>query len=135
MHVRHGGEKAYFIPPLVFVQMPPFESFRDEPSYCATLGHELTHWVGSEKRLDRNLSRYHKDPSFRAHEELVADLGGCFLGIVPELEPRHDHASYLANWLEILSNENRFIFPRQRMPSGRLNYLPELQRRATQVAE
>lgn len=84
------------------------------------LGHELTHWVGSEKRLDRNLSRYHKDPSFRAHEELVADLGGCFLGIVPELEPRHDHASYLANWLEILSNENRSSSPRQRMPSGRL---------------
>ncbi len=34
----------------------------------------------------------------------VAELGACFLsadlGIVPELEPRADHASYLALWLE-----------------------------------
>lgn len=34
----------------------------------------------------------------------VAELGACFLsadlGIVPELEPRADHASYLASWLD-----------------------------------
>jgi len=29
---------------------------------------------------------------------------------VPELEPRPDHASYLASWLEVLANEKRFIF-------------------------
>ena len=77
--IRHGGDKAFCNPALDSVQMPPFESFRDAPSYYATLGHEMTHWVGAEKRLDRNLSRYHKDRSFRAHEELVADLGGCCL--------------------------------------------------------
>jgi len=34
----------------------------------------------------------------------IAELGASFLsadlGIVPELEPRADHASYLASWLE-----------------------------------
>jgi antirestriction protein ArdC len=34
----------------------------------------------------------------------VAELGSCFLcadlEIVPELEPRQDHASYLASWLK-----------------------------------
>ncbi|KQU95484.1 antirestriction protein ArdC [Mesorhizobium sp. Root102] len=137
--IRHGGNQAYFNPALDIVQMPAFESFRDAPSYYATLGHELTHWAGAEKRLDRNLSRYHKDRSSRAHEELVADLGGCFLaadlGIVPELEPRPDHASYLASWLEILKNEKRFIFAAAAHAQRAVNYLHDLQPQATQVAE
>ncbi len=137
--IRHGGDKAFFNPALDIVQMPAFESFRDAPSYYATLGHELTHWVGSENRLDRNLSRYHRDRSFRAHEELVADLGGCFLAadldIVPELEPRPDHASYLGSWLEILKNEKRFIFAAAAHAQRAVTYLHELQPNATQVAE
>lgn len=44
----------------------------------------------------------------------IAELGSVFLcadlGIAPELEPRPDHASYLASWLKILSNDKRFIF-------------------------
>lgn len=137
--IRHGGDKAYFNPALDIVQMPPLESFRDAPSYYATLGHEMTHWVGSEKRLDRNLSRYHKDRSFRAHEEFVADLGGCFLaadlGIVPELEPRPDHARYLADWLEVLGNEKRFIFAVAAHAQRAVNYLHDLQPKTEQVAK
>ncbi|MCW0001807.1 zincin-like metallopeptidase domain-containing protein [Pararhizobium sp. YC-54] len=129
--VRHGGNQAYFNPALDIVQMPPFESFRDAPSYYATLGHELTHWTGSKKRIDRDLSRYHKDRASRAHEELIADLGGCFLaadlGIVPELEPRPDHASYLASWLEILRQEKRFIFAAAAHAQRAVSYLHELQ--------
>ena len=45
-------------------------------------------------------------------EELVAELGAAFLcadlGITPE--PREDHASYLAHWLEILREDKRAIF-------------------------
>ncbi|WP_018240811.1 ArdC family protein [Ensifer sp. BR816] len=137
--IRHGGNQAFFNPARDIVQMPPFESFRDAASYYATLGHELTHWAGAQKRLDRNLSRYHKDRSMRAHEELIADLGGCFLaadlGIVPELEPRPDHASYLASWLEILKNEKRFIFAAAAHAQRAVNYLHDLQPPAAEVAD
>ena len=136
--ILHGGSQAYFNPALDIVQMPQFESFRDAPSYYATLGHEVTHWVGAKNRLDRDLSRYHKDRSVRAYEELVADLGGCFLaadlGLVPELEPRPDHASYLASWLEILRNEKRFIFAAAAHAQRAVNYLHDLQPSA-KVAE
>ena len=41
----------------------------------------------------------------------IADLGACFLsadlGIVPELEPRSDHASYLASWLQLCSPRHK----------------------------
>lgn len=61
------------------------------------------HWTAPAHRVNRDLSRYAKDRSERAREEL-SELGACFLsadlGIVPELEPRADHASYLASWLD-----------------------------------
>jgi antirestriction protein ArdC len=41
--VRHGGNKAYYNVSQDFVQMPPFESFRDAEGYYVTRAHETTH--------------------------------------------------------------------------------------------
>jgi antirestriction protein ArdC len=41
--IRHGGNMAYYNIGADFVQMPPFEAFRDAESYYATLAHECTH--------------------------------------------------------------------------------------------
>ena len=112
--IRHGGSQAYYAPSLDVIQMPPFESFRDAASYVAVLSHEATHWTAARHRVDRDLSRYAKDRSERAREELIAELGSCFLcadlGIAPELEPRADHASYLGSWLKVLADDKRAIF-------------------------
>ncbi len=47
-----------------------------------------------------------------AREELVAELSSAFLcadlGITPEV--REDHASYIAEWLDVLKNDKRAIF-------------------------
>lgn len=112
--IRHGGAHAYFSPATDHIQMPPFETFKDAAAYVAILSHEATHWTAAPHRVDRDLSRYSKDRSERAREELIAELGSCFLcadlGIAPELEPRPDHASYLASWLKVLANDKRAIF-------------------------
>ena len=55
--IRHGGNRAYYAQELDYVQMPPFESFRDAESYYSTLAHELTHWTKHEQRLDRDFGR------------------------------------------------------------------------------
>jgi hypothetical protein len=58
--------------------------------------------------------------------ELVAELGAAFLcadiGITPE--PREDHTSYIASWLQVLKNDKRAIFTaaaprpeRERLPA------------------
>ncbi|OYV28179.1 MAG: antirestriction protein, partial [Acidocella sp. 20-61-6] len=38
--IRHGGTRAFYAQGPDFVQMPPFETFRDAESYAATLAHE-----------------------------------------------------------------------------------------------
>jgi Zincin-like metallopeptidase len=47
-----------------------------------------------------------------AIEELVAELGAAFLcaDVEVTLEPREDHADWIANWLDVLKADNRAIF-------------------------
>ncbi|MDQ0513372.1 antirestriction protein ArdC [Angulomicrobium amanitiforme] len=112
--IRHGGHRAYYAPATDHIQMPPFQTFRDAASYVAVLSHEATHRTSASHRVNRDLRRYGKDRSERAREELIAELESCFLcadlGIVPELEPRPDHASDLDSWLKVLAEDKRAIF-------------------------
>lgn len=137
--IRHGGSKAYFSPSTDHIQMPPFESFRDAASYVAVLSHEHIHWTADSRRVGRDLSRYAKDRSERAREELVAEIGSALicadLGIVPELEPRPDHASYLASWLTVLSNDRRAIFSAAAHAQRAAAYLHSLQPQADSERE
>ncbi len=54
---------------------------------------------------------------------------------MPELEPRPDHASYLASWLEVFSNEKRFIFSAAAHTQRAVAYLHGLQSKAFEVGE
>jgi antirestriction protein ArdC len=92
--------------------MPAFESFQDADSYYATLAHECTHWTGSKARLDRDFGGHRFGSEGYAVEELVAELGAAFLCADLELtlEPREDHASYIATWLQVLATDNRVVF-------------------------
>ena len=92
--------------------MPPFECFRDAESYYSALAHELTHWTKHPLRLARDFGRKQCGDEGYAQEELVAELGAAFLCAHLELagEPRENNASYIANWLEVLKNDTRFIF-------------------------
>jgi antirestriction protein ArdC len=110
--INHGGNRAYYSHSTDAVQMPPFESFRDADSYYSTLAHELTHWSGSKNRLDRDFGGHRFGSNAYAQEELVAELGAAFLCADLELalEPRADHAAYIANWVEVLQTDSRAIF-------------------------
>jgi antirestriction protein ArdC len=129
--VRHGGDRAYYSITNDYVQMPPFECFRDAESYYATLLHELTHWTRHASRLDREFGRKRWGDAGYAAEELVAELGSAFLsadlGIAAE--PRDDHSSYLASWLDVLKSDNRAIFTAAAHAQRAADYLHGLQQR------
>ena len=109
--IRHGGNRAYYCLSTDYVQMPPFETFRDAESYYATLAHETTHWTRPPSRLGRDFGRKKWGDEGYAMEELVAELNAAFLsadlGLSPS--PREEHAAYIANWLEVLKNDKRAI--------------------------
>lgn len=109
--------------------MPAFESFQDAQSYYATLGHEMTHWTRHSSRLDRDLGRQRHGDAGYAREEMVAELGAAFLcaDLGLALEPREDHAAYIASWLEVLRNDKRFIFNAAAHAQRAVNWLHELQ--------
>jgi antirestriction protein ArdC len=110
--IRHGGNRAFYQITQDFVQMPPFEFFKDTESYYATLGHETCHWTRHPSRLDRDFGRKRWGDEGYAMEELVAELGSAYLcadlGITPEI--RDDHSAYIASWLKVLQNDKRAIF-------------------------
>jgi len=129
--IRHGGTRAYYAEGADFVQMPPFETFRDAESYAATLAHELTHWTKHDRRLARNMGRVKWGDEGYAREELVAELGSAFLcaglGIAPEV--REDHAAYIASWLKVLKDDKRFIFSAASHAQRAVDFLNGLQSR------
>jgi antirestriction protein ArdC len=110
--IRHGGNRAFYTVERDVVQMPPFETFRDADSYVATLGHECIHWTRHPSRLDRSFGRRRWGDEGYAREELTAELGAAFLraDLGVALEPREDHAQYVASWLEVLRGDKRAVF-------------------------
>lgn len=109
--VNHGGDKAYYMPSADRIQLPPFAAFHDAHGYYATRGHETVHWTRHESRLDRSFGREKWGDEGYAREELVAELGAAFLAadLGLAIEPRPDHASYIASWIKVLQNDSRAI--------------------------
>src|SRR3954471_1295863 len=91
--------------------MPPFEAFCDAESYYATLGHECVHWTRHPARLAREFGRVRWGDEGYAQEELVAEIGAAFLAadLGLALEPREDHAAYIASWLTVLKRDKRAV--------------------------
>ncbi|MGE0595386.1 MAG: ArdC family protein [Hyphomonadaceae bacterium] len=108
IRVRIGGSMACYAPVTDLVHMPAHEAFLSEEHWAATLLHESVHFTGHKSRLDR-LDNYATDRKARAREELCAEFGSAILGAMAGLAPFHleDHASYIANWLELLRDEPR----------------------------
>lgn len=107
--IVHKGANAFYSPSYDQITMPTKDRFSNSSDYYCTIWHELVHSTSASKRLDRSLKGKFGSKDY-AFEELVAELGSAFccadLGIIGKLQ----HESYIAYWLEKLSNDKRFIF-------------------------
>jgi antirestriction protein ArdC len=102
--VRHGEARAYYQPLGDFVNMPPFETFTGASSYYGVAFHELGHWTGSAKRLDRTFGKRFGDQAYSA-EELVAELTSAFLCAEFGFDNDGADAAYIAH-LDRVSNRS-----------------------------
>ena len=117
--------QAYYSPAKDHIHMPPIETFFDAAGYYGTLAHELTHWVCGEKRLaTQNANVTKKEYAF---DELVAEIGACFLGVQLGVEPQFDQsAAYIEKWLEALKSDKEIIFKAASEAQKALDYINRL---------
>lgn len=110
--MRQGGNRAFYSVGSDYIQMPLFVAFAESSMYYSTLAHETIHWTGHVSRCARNLKGRFGTEAYAA-EELIAELGAAFLcaDLGLTLEPREDHAAYIASWLaKVLKNDKRYVF-------------------------
>mgnify|MGYP003627372390 FL=1 len=126
--IRYGGGRAYYSPSTDFIQLPEVDDFDNYVSYAGTAIHELAHWTGHESRLDRDLKNTNGTRD-RAREELVAETSACLIAahLGLEVEPREDHAAYLASWLEVLKNDKTALRKAFSKAQDVVDYLYEIQ--------
>lgn len=132
-NIVHRGNRACYIPSADRIEMPSYGQFIDTPTasaaegYYATVLHELVHWTSSSHRCDRDLGKRFGDHAY-AREELVAEIGAAFLcaDLSITLEPRPDHAAYLANWLAVLKSDKSAIFSAAALAQKAVDWLTDL---------
>ena len=104
-----GGDRAFYVPSLDFVQVPPQPAFFEQVNYYRTCLHELCHATGHAKRLNRDLTNGFGSKDY-AREELIAEMGSAFLCAALGIMPTVRHADYIGSWLDVLREDNRAIF-------------------------
>jgi antirestriction protein ArdC len=122
--IRHGGSSASYVPSLDLIHMPEFSDFRTAGGYYSTLAHEITLWTGAAHRTNRQLDTCFKSDAY-AVEELIAELGSAFLCAILqiEVEPRSDHAAYIADWLRVLRRDRKAVFLAASQAQGAVDWL------------
>jgi len=131
--VLHGFARAQYCHATDAIEMPDPQWFVDSQTstarenYYAVLLHELTHWSGAPKRLNRTFGKRFGDEAY-AFEELVAELGAAFMcaGFGISNEPRPDHAAYVSSWLQVLREDPQAIFTAASKAQEAFEYLAHL---------
>jgi len=111
--IEHGQRRAFYSPLRDMVGMPSRERFVGTEDYYSTLFHKLTHATGHESRLNRRgvAGERHFGSEPYSKEELVAEMGSCFLcGQAGIVERTIDNsAAYLNGWLRSLKHDATLV--------------------------
>ena len=101
---RIAGDRAFYVPALDYVQVPPPQAYFEPINWHRTALHELGHATGHSSRVGRDLTGGFGTKKY-AFEELVAEMNAAFccasLGIVPTVR----HADYIGSWLQVLREQ------------------------------
>lgn len=122
--VIEPNTQAFYRPKADTVHMPAQSAFTTEQAYYHVLAHELSHWTGNPKRLNRDQSAGFGSEGY-AFEELIAELSAAFtmarLGMGESQMPHH--ANYLKSWIGALKNDKGYIMKAASKASAASAYL------------
>lgn len=122
--IEHGGGLAAYSLTQDKIMMPEAAYFKDAEGYWATLLHEIVHGTGHENRLGRKVDT--QDKKSYAFEELVAEIGSAFLCAHMNVERENltaNHASYIASWKKILSEDPRAVMKASKLARAAADYV------------
>jgi len=120
--IRIGGDKAFYVPALDVIALPPKAAYPEPINWYRTALHELGHWTGHESRLARDMSGSHGGKAY-GREELVAELTSAFTCASLSIHPTVRHADYIGAWLEVLREDERAIFRAASQATKAADYL------------
>lgn len=108
--IKHNHRRSYYSIKEDLISLPSIIEFNSPDEYYSTLFHELIHWTGSERRLNR-FSTGRKIEAY-SHEELIAEIGSAYLcgltGIASKVID--NQAAYVDSWYsKINSNPDMLI--------------------------
>jgi antirestriction protein ArdC len=108
-----NGDRACYTPFLDRIEMPERTRFESLDAFYQTLFHEAIHATGHESRINRwkkGSDQFQFGSESYSEEELIAEIGGCFLQQVAGLDIQTDNsAAYLRNWASKLRGDKRLI--------------------------
>lgn len=110
------------------ITLPPKEMFINAAQYYMAATHELAHWTGAAKRLDRKLLTERGKEEY-AREELRAEIASWMISTETGLPFDPDsHAAYVNGWIQAIRKDYREIFracaDAERIKDFILSYLP-----------
>jgi antirestriction protein ArdC len=120
--LRHGGNRAYYMPSEHYVQMPNKEQFATNEGYWTTLAHELIHWTG--KLVDGKDTvgvgeEYSK-------EELVAEIGANMLLArlgIDASNVYNNSVAYIRGWASRLGSDTKLVIAAAGQAQKRVDWL------------
>lgn len=136
--VHNSNDKSFFDPSADHICIPQKERFNSGQEYYQTLAHELIHWAGDKRRLDRDEARnYGKDKEMHAKEELIAEIGSYLLCREAEFMyvPSDNNKAYVKSWCSQIENKADFIQDAVKSAQKAVNYVMNFTRNLTKNNE
>ena len=126
VQLLESGSGAFYRPSNDSVNMPSFDSFKDNVSYYSVLAHEVAHSTMTKERCNRSGNNKFGSPKY-AFEELVAELSSMFFMIESghQAAPKDDNIAYLDNWLNLLKDHKDAIFKACSLANQAVNFIQD----------
>lgn len=132
--IHDKGDRCYYSPLEDKIHMVDKNQFNSTSDYYDTLFHEIIHWTGNSKRLDREEAKnYGKSDEAHSKEELIAEIGGFMLCRDLEIEftPSQNNIAYVQSWIQDLQDKPENIFETCQKAKTATNYLKDLSENKT----
>lgn len=134
-HIRYveiEQDGGFYAPEADAIVLPLKKQFKSLEAYCGCKAHETIHSAGDYTRCNRatfsEFTTFQFGDSKYSREELVAELGACFLlkalGIDSTYTERNAGA-YIANWIKHLNNNIKWIYKAGELAEEAVEYILE----------